>query len=254
MKTNILICVLTILSSNLLMAQTGSLTDIDGIVYKTIQFGTQTWMGENLKTTKFNDGTPIPLVQDDIEWGKLTTPGYCWPKISNISPSGTIQVINYTGPLNALYNWFTVNTENNGGKNVCPTGWHVPSDADWTILEQYLVANGFNYDSTTTVNKIAKSLAATTNWKSTDKIGAAGNTDYPDYRNKTGFNAFPEGLRVVYNDIAHFSDIGSNCHWWSSTKYTSEKAITRVILFTDTYLRSSTQYIERGCSVRCVKD
>ena len=130
----------------------------------------------------------------------------------------------------------------------------MPSDTDWTILENYLIHNGYNYDSTKAENKIAKSLAATKTWKSTEKTGAVGNTDYPAYRNKTGFSAFPEGLRAVYNNIGCFSDVGSNCYWWSTTKYNTEKAIIRCILFTDTGLRTSSEYKERGLSVRCLKD
>ena len=91
--------------------------DTDGNVYHTVTIGTQVWMKENLKTTKYNDGTPIPLVAESKAWGNLSTPAYCWFKTK----------------YGALYNWYTVNT----GK-LCPLGWHVPTDAEWTKLITYL--------------------------------------------------------------------------------------------------------------------
>ena len=100
-----------------------TVTDIDGNVYHLITIGTQVWLVENLKTTRYNDGAPIPLVTDSAAWSLLTTPGYCWYNndIANKNPNG------------ALYNWFAVNT----GK-LAPTGWHVPTDAEWTILTTFL--------------------------------------------------------------------------------------------------------------------
>jgi uncharacterized protein (TIGR02145 family) len=99
-------------------------TDKDGNVYHTITIGTQVWMVENLKTTKYNDGTDIPLVKDSATWANLTTPGYCW--LYNDQTT----YINTTG---ALYNWYAVNT----GK-LAPIGWHVPSDSDFIALTKYL--------------------------------------------------------------------------------------------------------------------
>jgi hypothetical protein len=92
----------------------GSIADVDGNLYKTIQIGTQIWMAENLKTTRFNDGAPIPYVTDDIEWEKLTTPGYCW---YDNDPSSFKDI------YGALYNWYAVNTY-----KLCPIGWHVPTN------------------------------------------------------------------------------------------------------------------------------
>jgi uncharacterized protein (TIGR02145 family) len=152
-------------------------TDIDGNVYKTIKVGTQTWIKENLKTTKYSDGTAIPNVKDNAVWTQLYTGAYCWYN----NDAATNKVV-----YGALYNWYAVSATSNGGKNVCPTGWHVPSDAEWTALENYLIANDYNYDGTTngdrsTNNKIAKSLAATIKWNSFNRIGIIGNTDYPTY-------------------------------------------------------------------------
>ena len=135
-------------------------TDADGNVYHTVTIGTQTWTVENLKTSKYNDGTKIPLVTDGTTWGNLTTPGYCWHNNDAATNKAT---------YGALYNWYAVNT----GK-LAPSGWHVPTDAEWTTLENYLIAHGYNYDSTTTGNKIAKALAAQTYWTTYSTTGTIG--------------------------------------------------------------------------------
>jgi hypothetical protein len=100
-----------------LKAQT--LQDNDGNVYKTITIGKQVWMAENLKTTKYNDGTSIPLVADSISWKAIKTPAYCWYNND----------IRNKGDYGALYNWYTVNTN-----KLCPKGWHVPVNKEWTPL------------------------------------------------------------------------------------------------------------------------
>ena len=103
-------------------AQSSSQTvkDIDGNVYKTIVIGNQVWMIENLKSTKYNDGTPIPKVIDDTQWKNLTTGAYCWPNNYADSPKT---------PMGALYNWYAVETG-----ILSPTGWHVASDSEWATL------------------------------------------------------------------------------------------------------------------------
>ncbi|UCE18461.1 MAG: hypothetical protein JSV84_16660 [Gemmatimonadota bacterium] len=100
-----------------------TVTDIDGNVYKVVTIGDQIWMAENLKTTKFSDGEPIPNVTDNSEWCSRVTPAYCWYN-NNSSNRDT---------LGGLYNWYAVNT----GK-LAPTGWHIPSEAEWNILISYL--------------------------------------------------------------------------------------------------------------------
>ena len=98
----------------------GSIADIDGNNYKTIPIGPLVWMAENLKTTKYNDGSDIPLVEKDSQWTNILTPGYCWFKNND-----TV----YKDIYGAYYNWFAVST----GK-LCPVGWHVPSDTEWQTL------------------------------------------------------------------------------------------------------------------------
>ena len=99
----------------------GSVADIDGNVYKTIQIGSQIWMDENLKVTKFNDGITIPLVTDNSSWGTLTTPGYTW--FNN-------DVSTYKATMGAFYNWYAVNTS-----KLCPLGWHIPDSLEWSAIE-----------------------------------------------------------------------------------------------------------------------
>ena len=125
----------------------GSVMDIDGNTYATVSIGSQVWMAENLATTKYNDGTAIPLVTNGTTWAAITTPAYCW--YYNIMPSGS------TAYYGALYNWYAVDVSTTGGRNICPVGWHVPSETEWTKMEDYLIANGYNYDGNTTFNQIA---------------------------------------------------------------------------------------------------
>ena len=105
--------------------ESNTVVDIDGNTYDVVTIGTQTWMAENLKTTKFGDGTEIPLITG-TEVPK--TPAYFW--YDDIPSNGDT--------YGALYNWYVLDTRVNGGKNVCPTGWHVPSDTEWTVLTDFL--------------------------------------------------------------------------------------------------------------------
>ena len=132
-----------------------TVTDIDGNVYHIVQIGNQVWTVENLRTTKYNDGSDIPHVTDSAQWANLSTPGYCF---YNNTTDAVAQK-----KWGALYNWYTVET----GK-LTPEGWHVPTNNDWRLLELYLIVNGYNWDGTTDSNKIAKSLAAKTDWNSSD--------------------------------------------------------------------------------------
>ena len=121
--------------------------DIEGNLYHTINIGTQVWMVENLKTTKYNDGTDITPVTDGTAWIALTTPSYCWYNNDAATNKTT---------YGALYNWYAIDAASNGNKNICPVGWHVPNTAEWVTLRNYMTDNGYNYDGTTTGNKFAK--------------------------------------------------------------------------------------------------
>lgn len=215
--------------------ETGTVTDIEGNVYKTITIGTQEWMAENLKTTKYNDGTSIPLVTGVTEWSNLTTPGYCWYDNDETT---------YKDTYGALYNWYTVNTD-----KLCPSGWHVPTDTEWTELENYLIANGYNYDGTTTGNKIGKSLVATSGWNSSSGVGDVGNDQSSN--NATGFSAFPGGYR--YYD-GNFRNVGDSGYWWSSSESSTSNAYSRYLHYYRNYLGRYDHRKHYGFSVRCLRD
>jgi len=222
------------------------LVDRDGNTYKTVTTGTQIWMAENLKTTRYNDGTTIPIVTDNMTWINLTTPAYCW--FSNNENAKTI--------YGAIYNWYVVNTG-----TLCPGGWHVPSDAEWTTLELFLQNNGFNYDGTVdmdydrmTNDKIAKSLASETYWAESTEKGSIGNTDYPVYRNKSGFNALPSGFREYYFG---FGGLGESGMWWSATEdteFNSNYCWYRQIHYDRSLVRRDHGRKVEGAAIRCVRD
>jgi uncharacterized protein (TIGR02145 family) len=214
--------------------QAQTVTDIDSNVYNTVTIGTQTWMAENLKTTKYNDNTAIPyehVIPFDINYN----PAYCFYSNDTIIDKA---------PYGALYTFFTVKT----GK-LCPSGWHVPTDDEWTILENYLLSNGYNYDGKKRGYKYAKALASDSGWKSSTKPGAVGNTDYPDKRNASGFKALPGG--VCYGG---FSFIGQSGYWWSSTPGDGLKPFNRFMGYDDSSLSRGNGTMFSAQSVRCLKN
>lgn len=162
--------------------------DADGNVYSTVVIGNQEWFAVNLKTTKYNNGTPIPNVTSNSDWGNLTTGAYAWYENNEAT---------YKNAYGALYNWYAVNTG-----NLCPTGWRVPTDAEWTTLANYVggesVAGG-KLKSTRTAPD------AHPRWESPN----TGATD------EYGFSALPGGYR---SGSGGFSSIGGNGNWWSSTE------------------------------------
>jgi len=202
---------------------TNTITDVDGNVYHYVVIGTQTWMGENLKTTKYNDGTSIPLVSDYSAWNLLTTPGYCWYN-NDVSNKNT---------YGALYNWYAVNT----GK-LAPSGWHVPTDAEWTTLTIYLggetVAGG--------------------QMKSTGTIELGTGLWYrpnTDATNKSGFTAVPAGYRDY---LGTFNRIGMTGEWWSSSEDDTGYAWSRYLEYDYSDVTRGATGKNRGFSVRCVRN
>jgi uncharacterized protein (TIGR02145 family) len=202
--------------------------DGDNTYYPVLQINSQLWMAENLKTTKYNDGTPIPNITDNTMWAALTTGAYS--DYSNIPSNSTT--------YGRLYNWYTVDNNaatklaSNGGKNVCPTDWHVPTDADWTILTTYLgvdVAGG----------KLKET--GTTHW-TTPNSGAT---------NETGFTALPSGYRD--NNVT-FANISIGGLWWSTTEYSSTNAYYRNVRYNYSYVNSFNNYKQFGFAVRCLRD
>ena len=216
------------------MKTTTTVTDIEGNVYNTVKIGTQVWMLENLKTTHYNDGTAIPLVTDNTAWSKYT-PAYCW-----YNNNATTDKNRY----GALYNWYAVNT----GK-LAPTGWHVPTDAEWITLENYLIANGYNYDGSTSGDKYAKSLAATTDWATDSGTGTIGNDLTKN--NRSGFSALPGGSRNVYGT---FVGVGIYGVWWGSTEGDKYGAWYRNMYYSNRFVYRDECVKLAGFSVRCVRD
>jgi len=205
-----------------------SINDGDGNVYTTITIGTQIWMKENLKTTKYNDGTPIPEVTDNYEWNTLNSPGYCW--YNNDPPENK-------DTYGALYNWFAVNTN-----KLCPIGFHVPSNSEWHQLILFLDpdASDSSYES-----KIAGGMlkeSGTVHWASPNN-GAT---------NETGFTGLPGGYR---NFDGRFYDIGAVGSWWSSTLNVNVPilALSRNLVYSN-YVMGNGEHVLAGLSVRCLRD
>ncbi|MBW6535701.1 MAG: T9SS type A sorting domain-containing protein [Mariniphaga sp.] len=204
----------------------GILTDYDGNEYSTITIGNQIWMGQNLKTTKYNDGTPIPLVTDGTEWSSLTSPAFCWYNND----------MNYKNPYGALYNWYAVQTN-----KLCPSGWHVPSSEEWNILTTYLGGDDISKD--TSAGKLKES--GTSHWFSPN-FGAT---------NETGFAALPGSFR--WNDGSFFQGIGSYGIWWTASDFntgTGVDAEARSMYYDGINVTLNSGNMGNGMSVRCICD
>jgi uncharacterized protein (TIGR02145 family) len=193
-----------------------TITDIDGNVYSIITIGTQVWMLQNLKTSKYNDGTTIPTGLSNTAWENTTSGAYAI--YDNNAANNTT--------YGKLYNWYAVNT----GK-LCPEGWHIPTDAEWTVLTSFLggltVAGG--------------KMKSTNGWQAPN----AGAT------NSSGFTGLPGGLRF-YNGF--YYNVGSYGYWWSSTEYDSGFARDRLLLYDSSVARRDGNGLEDGLSCRCLRD
>ena len=195
------------------LTQVDSIQDIDGNTYKTVTIGKQIWMASNLKTTKYNDGTAIPLVTDETAWIH-STPGYCWYENDSVTNKST---------YGALYNWYTVKT----GK-LCPTGWHVPTEPEWTTLAPTFWAGQLKE-------------IGTSHWADPNFMAS----------NTTGFTALPGGYRISYGSFGSIGEIGC---WWSSTEDTSLLAWYRYMYYYSGNFRVISTNKQYGFSVRCLKD
>ena len=212
-----------------------STVSYDGVTYNTVSIGNQCWFKENLRTTKYNDGTSITNVTDKATWTSTTSGAYCW--FNNDS-------LTYSATYGALYNWYAVNT----GK-LCPSGWHVPSDAEWTTLTNYLSANS-TYWCGGNSSYIAKSLASTTSWDSSTNYCAVGNN--LSANNSTGFSALPGGYRF-YSDGSFYS-LDKHGYWWSSTENDGSNAWNRNLNYNNANVNRNNNNKRNGFSVRCLRD
>jgi Fibronectin type III domain./Fibrobacter succinogenes major domain (Fib_succ_major). len=192
----------------------GPVTDADGNVYDTIVIGTQTWMKQNLKTTKYSDNTSIPYVPGNTAWSALTGPGYCWYNNDSVNKQ------NY----GAFYNWYAIDT-----KKLAPVGWHVPTASDWSTLINSLggwaVAGG------------KMKATGTTYW----------NAPNTNATNESGFTALPGGYRSETDGTCY--GLGKYAYWWFS-----DTARTQKILYTDSTVVNDLSSKLSGCSIRCLRN
>ena len=197
----------------------GTVTDIDGNVYKTVKIGDQWWMAENLKVTKYQNGDLIPNVKGNSEWMNLSTGAYCDydTNSSNVATYGR------------LYNWYAVDDS----RNVAPSGWHVPSDAEWQILVEYLG------DSTVAGGKMKES--GNEHWNSPN-TGAT---------NESGFLALPAGFR---SGFGAFGGIRDGAYYWCNTQSSTYLAWHRSLEHSYAGVYHFTYVKIDGFSVRCVRD
>ena len=203
--------------------------DVDGNVYATVAIGTQVWMKDNLKTTRYNDGTTIQNITGGTSWSNLTSDAYCW--YGNNASNKNI--------YGAMYNWYAVNT----GK-LCPTGWHVPSDAEWKVLEMNM--------------GMSQAQADGEGWRGTDeggKLKEAGTNHwiYPNVlaTNESWFTALPGGYRDPYGT---FGDVGYRGFWWSSDEGSIEDAWRRILSYDSGAVDRGSRTKTCGFSVRCIKN
>lgn len=241
------LCLLMILSAILFSCEKessdgefGTVTDYDGNVYTTIKIGNQVWMASNLRVTHYSDGSAIPYVTGDSEWALMdnnsTDKAYCWYE-NNQSLYGS--------NWGAMYTWAAAmngapgsSSNPSGVQGACPTGWHIPSRAEWQELEDYLSSQG-DTDNEGTV------LKAQNGWDDDDGENGNGTDDY-------GFAALPGGGRST--NYGTFSFGGRSGYWKSATEFNSTDAYGvhlgnyRPTILFGSYLKGD------GMSVRCVKD
>ena len=202
-----------------------NITDVEGNSYKTVFIGTQQWMAENLKVSKYSDGTTIPNITDNTQWQDNTTGAFAY---YNNDAANNVK-------YGKLYNWYAVSKTTNGNKNVCPTGWHVPTDAEWAVLTDYLGGQ--------TIAGGKMKEVGTTSWNSPN----AGAT------NMSLFTGLPGGYRDndgSYNYIGYFG------YWWSSssTENNTYFAWTRFLSSSNGSAFRVNNSKEGGFSVRCLRD
>lgn len=219
--------------------------DIDGNKYDAVKIGNQVWMASNLRTTRYADGTSIPLGETTSD----TDPYRYAPGTYESNEENMVNVPAY----GYLYNWAAVmhgaessDANPSGVQGICPKGWHVPSDAEWTQLTDYMATRP-EYMSSGNRDNLAKALAATWGWESSsdpDDVGYEPSTT----NNATGFSALPAGhYGGNYVNFGYYAD------FWSSTEFNSSGACLRYLGYY-AYVNRGGSNKNNGCSVRCVRD
>ena len=208
------------ISSKTITFNFAACTDADNNNYSIVQIGTQTWMAENLKVTHYHNGDAIPNITDSTVWGGLTDGAYCWYKNDEAS---------YKNIYGALYNWYSVNDS----RNLCPTGWHLPSDAEWTALTDFLggesIAGG-EMKETGTAHWLSPNTGAT---------------------NSSGFTALPGGGRSYSGSFISLTSLAT---FWSSTENSSTTAWGRSLGYDTEPVYRHYGNKPDGFSARCVRD
>lgn len=200
----------------------GTITDIDGNTYNTVKIGNQCWMTENLRTSKYNNGTSLYNAINNTDWYQNTTGAYCY---FNNDASHNIK-------YGKLYNWYAVNSE-----NLCPLGWHIPSDDEWQTLTTYLggerLAGG--------------KMKAKILWEQPN--GGA--------TNSSGFSGIPTGMRTFdgkFYPLGAYYPVGNQGYFWSSTSYNNNFAYYRRLNYWDENCFREKKDKKEGYCVRCLKD
>ena len=218
-----------------------AVSDIDGNVYDAVRIGEQLWMAENLRTTHYADGTEIPL-------GDSTVFGVAYRYLPNGKESN-VSTCGYLYNYAAAVGTGSSTVENTVKQGVCPDGWHVPNDAEWTQLTNY-VSSQSGFVQGNDVQYIAKALASTTGWKSSNNNYAVGNN--PSLNNATGFGTLAAGS--FYDNVYTYFNYTAN--FWTSTEVNATSAWIRSLYYGNPkVLRYGYSGNKSGAySVRCVQD
>ena len=200
-----------------------NIIDVDGNTYKTVKIGNQIWMAENLKTSKYSDATEIPNITDKTQWSNLKTGA--WAFYNNDTSNNA--------KYGKLYNWYAVSKTTNGNKNVCPIGWHIPTDAEWTVLTSYLGGDSISGGKMKEVGF--------TSW----------NTPNSESTNSSLFTGMPGGDRDFNGN---FSGIGRSGEFWSSTLEGDILANYQHLNYNHGISKHYSFVKSFGMSVRCLKD
>jgi uncharacterized protein (TIGR02145 family) len=212
-----------------------TVTDIEGNEYKTIEIGNQEWMAENLRTTSFNNLDPILSKPIDLDWENSTDP--LWAVYNN--------TLDNECPNGKLYNYLAFSDS----RNICPTGWHVPTNAEWNTLKDYLIDNGYNWDMTFSGNKIAKSLASKALWEEAFASGYIGFDSSEN--NRSGFTALPVGARGFNGS---YTQQFESTYFGSATEDSPTHFFGQQLNFQFEDFITLSLSKRAGVSCRCIKD
>ena len=199
--------------------------DKDGNMYKTVIIGNQQWMAENLKTSKYNDGSVIANVSNNDGWSQLTNGAWCY---YNNDESNKVR-------YGKLYNWYVIDASTNGNKNVCPTGWHIPTNTEWMTLLDFL--EGKN------VAGIKMKEVGSKNWVSSNI----------ESTNTSLFTGLPGGKR---RDDGNFIEVGFSGYTWVSAISSASSTLRASVglSYSDGRVNIGNDYKNTGNSIRCIKD